>query len=284
MDALLQSSFVKGLFRRAILQSGTLRSCPPATREQHNAIIQHLCEFVGCDKQGLVTAPADRIIAALATANLDPMPFADDGEFFGQKWDENSAEWIDAFMVGDCQFEMTKQSASLELTQEKLIAAFPPEIANAYGLTSSSSAEMCKDIGRVSFNDALFAYAGHTLARRYKKKGIPTYQYIFDQSNPFHPPAKAHHAVDLLFTFTTYTFPDEAANKLGEAVQRTWIKYILGDAPFDGEVCAFGPEGRYVPISEDEYAKRRRAEVYRVMDKIPVRELYGIAENLKTSD
>ena len=283
VDALLQSPLTEGLFQRAILQSGTMRSCPPATREQHNAIIQHLCEFVGCDKQGLVTAPTDRVIAALATSNLDPMPFADDGEFFGQKWDEDSADWIDALMVGDCRFELTRQGASLVLTQEKLLAAFPSDLANAYGLTSSSSAEMCKEIGAFFFSDALFAYAGHTLAQRYKKKGIPTYQYIFDQPNPFYPPAKAHHAVDLLFTFKAYTLPDESTNKLAEAVQRTWIKYIFGGTPFDGKICAFGPEGKYGPISEDEYAKRRRTEVYKAMDKIPLPELYGIAKGLMAS-
>ena len=285
VDALLQSPLTKGIFNRAILQSGTLRSCPPATRQQHDAILQHLCKVVGCDKQGLVTAPTDRIIAALATSDLDPMPFADDGEFFGKQWDEHPADWIDAIMVGDCRFELTRKGVSLVLTKEKLLAAFPPDLANAYGLTSSSSAEMCKDIGAFFFSDALFAYAGHTLAHRYKEKGIATYQYIFDQANPFYPPAnaRAHHAVDLLFTFKAYTLPDKSTTEFGEAVQRTWIKYILGDIPFDGQFCAFGPDGKYGPIDEDEYSKRRRTEVYKAMDKIPLRQLYGIAETLLAS-
>ena len=49
--------------------------------------------------------PVDKVIAALASASFEVMPYAEDGDFFVALSQETTANWGDSIMIGDCGFE-----------------------------------------------------------------------------------------------------------------------------------------------------------------------------------
>ena len=296
VDALLQGR--QGpLFRRAVMQSGSTRAAPPRDRAKHDEIIAHLCQFCNIDqsqknwKTALQTVPVDKIIAALASANFEVMPYADDGEFFNAPWQQTCAKWVDSIMIGDCGFEAgvylqwvphwTTTSLIQDFSSSKKHGA---AIMAAYNLNKDSTDEEAKQIGLDFLNDAVFAHAAHALAQRYKAASIPVYQYVFDQVNPFESSAKAHHSVDLIFLFKAFDITnaaDATAEEFSKIVQEKWVAYGTGGSPWEKDTCyAFGPNGRMGALSTEQLAKRRRSAAYDVLNQITIYELNDVVEHV----
>ena len=259
VDALLQGR--QGpLFRRAIMQSGVVASAPPKSRAEHDAIVAHLAKASGVDQgrsgwqAALQSVPVVKVLAALESSNLAPMPYADDGDFFNAPWEESAAKWVDSIMIGDCEFEaalymrhMPGWSTDVLVKNFMTSSKYGPALMKAYGLSTKCSDDEAKQIALRFLNDAVFAHAGHALARRYKAIKVPVYQYIFDQTNPFNPTARAHHAVDLMYTFKAFDLThaaDTTAEAFSRQAQEKWITYGIGGHPWEAGTCfAFGPQG-----------------------------------------
>ena len=295
IDALLQSC--QGpLFRRAIMQSGSVRASRPKSRAEHEAIIAHLCQFCNVDQSRddwrmvLQAVAADKIVAALATTKIVVMPYADDGEFFEAPWQEKTANWVESIMVGDTGFEAAVYMTWVPFwTTTSLIKDFSSSkkhgatLMAAYNLTKDSTDTEAKQIGLDFLNDAMFAYPAYALAQRYKATSVPVYQYFFDQVNPFDPSAKAHHAVDLLFIFNAYDMSksDETAEDFSKSVQEKWMTYGTGGSPWAKDTYyAFGPSGQTGPLSAEDLAKRRRLPAYDVLSHIPSNELSNVIDHV----
>ena len=295
IDALLQGC--QGpLFRRAIMQSGSVRASLPKNRVEHDATIAHLCQFCNVDQSWddwrtvLQAIPVDKIVAALASAKIVVMPYADDGDFFDAPWHETTANWVDSIMIGDCGFEASVYVPWVPLwTTASLIQDFSSSrkygatLMATYNLTKDASDAEAKQIGLDFLNDAMFAHHAYAMAQRYKAASIPVFEYIFDQVNPFDPSAKAHHAVDLLFTFKAYDMSksDATAEDLSKYVQEKWVTYGSGGNPWTKDTYyAFGPSGRTGPLSTEELAKRRRLTAYDVLCQIPPYELSNVVEHV----
>lgn len=103
-----------------------------------------------------------------------------------------------------------------------------------------------------------------------------TFRYAIDQSSPFQPSSRAHHGVDVLFLFGSYSesFSSAAARKVGQVLRENWITFANGDAPWNEEnVMAFGPLGFCGEISSEEYKERRRVAAWEVLDQMSPGEL-----------
>lgn len=296
VDALLQGRQER-LFRRAVLQSGTVRACLPRSRAEHDAIIQDLCEFCDVDQSRqdwqtkLQVVPVHKLVEKLSSANFEVMPYADDGDFFNAPWQDRSAGWVDSIVVGDCGWESAVHTRWLPLwTATSLIQDFSSSqehvatLMSTYNLTTDTTDEQAKQIGLDFLNDALFAYPAQAVAQRYRAASVPVYQYVFDQDNPFDPSLKAHHAVDLLFTFRAFDLSnaaDATAEDLSTSVQEKWVTYASGESPWNQDTChAFGPDGQMGPIAPEKLAERRRFAAYDVLSQIPVSELNNVVEHV----
>ena len=296
VEALLQRS--QGpLFRRAILQSGLVRGAYPKSRTEHDAIIAHLCQFCNVDqsqedwRMKLQSIASDKIVAALSTAKIVVMPYADDGEFFDAPWQETTATWVDSIMVGDCGFEAAVYVPWVKFwTTASLTQYFSSSkkhgtaLMATYNLTKDSTDAEAKQIGLDFLNDGMFAHPAYAVAQRYKAASVPVYQYIFDQVNPFDPSAKAHHSVDLLYLFRAFDLSKTAeatAEEFSKSVQEKWVTYATGGTPWaKNTYYAFGPSGQVGPLSTEDLKKRRRLPAYGVLDHLSPEELRHIVDQV----
>ena len=186
------------------------------------------------------------------------MPYADDGDFFETPWHEKTAKWVDSIMIGDCGFEASVYVPWMPLwTTASLFQDFLSSenhgttLMATYNLTKDSTDAEAKQIGLDFLNDAMFANPAYAVAQRYKAASVPVYEYFFDQVNPYESAAKAHHAVDLLFTFNAYDMSkaDATAEDFSKSVQEKWLTYGTGGRPWaKNTYYAFGPNGRTGPL------------------------------------
>jgi hypothetical protein len=112
-----------------------------------------------------------------------------------------------------------------------------------------------------------------------KREGNKTFRYVFDQTSPFQPSSRAHHTVDLLFLFGTYSgaFLTEEYVQVGKEMREKWIEFLHGSMPWDeGTVFKFGPLGRCSEVNEDELQTRRRVAIWKMLDSMDSIELNRI--------
>lgn len=104
-----------------------------------------------------------------------------------------------------------------------------------------------------------------------------TFVYLFDQANPYQTSARAHHGVDLIYLFGGSRLVEAANKTVSDEMQRRWIMFINGEAPWDGaKLFAFGPLGRCGLIPDEELEVRRRKqhiEMLKVMDNATLEEV-----------
>jgi len=108
-------SDAKGLFNRAIMQSGTLGGSNPQPQSWGIDLSKKVAKNLGADveKEGweevLKAAPAQDVVAAIEKDGFDFAPYTDDEGFFTKGWGEVGAaapEWCDALMIGDAEFDV----------------------------------------------------------------------------------------------------------------------------------------------------------------------------------
>lgn len=108
------------------------------------------------------------------------------------------------------------------------------------------------------------------ITRNRGAKGLKTYRYVFDQTNPWQASSRAHHGVDIIFLFGGYESKfDEGARSVVQSMQVRWINFVNGEAPWDASKrLAFGPFGSVSDISEAEFALRRRVKHFELLREI----------------
>jgi hypothetical protein len=147
----------------------------------------------------------------------------------------------------------------------------------------TSSRPTAAKLGALDFlTDARFALPVEDIVAARRAARQPTYQYLFDQANPWQSSSRAHHAVDLIFLFGAYDEELARTNPAAAAVacemQERWIAFVGGGAPWEDADSrfAFGPLGRSGEIGDDEFAARRRVRHFAALRETAPEILGGI--------
>ncbi|PWW74992.1 alpha/beta-hydrolase [Tuber magnatum] len=256
----------RGLFKRAIMQSGCLDMGAPRPREKVIQTTQRLASFVkrGGGGKGedwvekLRNASVREVVGGLIKAEVGIWCVSDDGTFFSSPWDQaiptQAILWYP---------QIAPASA---VTIHKAFAGIQPHsarILEAYKVPAPSpdSAPAIRAAAFAFLGDSLFSYPAHKLALRWRSTGKKVYEYCFDQPNPYTPELRgAHHGVDLLYLFPNHELPEK-----DRAVAKAFQKHVLefchsGNAwkASDGQVMGYGPAGKVHVVEKKE--RRRVAE------------------------
>jgi carboxylesterase type B len=109
-------------------------------------------------------------------------------------------------------------------------------------------------------NDIRYTLPIEVVTDKLRAANKRVFRYVIDQSNPWQPSSRAHHAVDLLFLFDGVDLSfNPAASAVGKEMRQRWIRFVNGDTPWSEDLrFAFGPVGECKEIDELQVAARRR--------------------------
>lgn len=264
---------------RGILQSGSLYLSPPQPLEKGTSLILGLsAKLSEKHNVSLSEAPVPILLQSLLENNINPLWIQQEPDLLDWKGRVNDVQEL---LIGDVEYESIIWRNGLETVSATEIAAVfdNEELKHLYGVTLSRPT--ASRLAALDFiNDVRFALPVEELAASRRSAGKATYQYVFDQVNPWQSSSRAHHGVDLIFLFGGYdlTF-NPAAAAVAEVMQERWIAFVNGDNPWNGEKrFAFGPHGKSGEITEEEFAARRRVghfSLLREMDPVRLGEIFG---------
>ena len=115
------------LFRRAILQSGTIQLVYPETIEEQVAISRKVASVLGFDGvdevDNLKTVSVKELIKGLEKANVGIPAPTFDGELFDRDLNlyEHVPSWCESIFIGDCEFEVISSFIFLEVQCAKFM-------------------------------------------------------------------------------------------------------------------------------------------------------------------
>ncbi|OBT71606.1 hypothetical protein VF21_09529 [Pseudogymnoascus sp. 05NY08] len=254
---------------RGILQSGSLYLSPPQPLEKGTSVISSLsANLLAKHHVSLSEAPVSLLLQQLKDDNINPLWIQQEPDLL--RWQERLGD-IQDLLIGDVEYEAAIWRNGLEaVVATDIAAAFgSDELRRLYGV--SPSRPTASKLGALDFiNDARFALPVEEIAAARRKAGKTTYQYVFDQVNPWQSSSRAHHAVDLIFLFGSYDLSgNPAAAAVAKAMQERWIAFVSGEGPWDAEKrFAFGPHGKSAEITDEEFAARRRVGHFGVLREI----------------
>ncbi|CCX32396.1 Alpha/Beta hydrolase protein [Pyronema domesticum] len=298
VDCHLQSNDSVPYFRRAVLQSGTLRVLRPSSVEKRVELTRRAAAALGFDGEDwperLAAASVEDIRQAQDKIGMFSISAVDDGEFFQKGIDVGKPivpEWVDSIMIGDCGYEGFLWLPKFKhIEASKIIAVLESQgelgkaVLTAYPGLTSSDREVSLDATLYLLQDLSFSHPNSALTAAYKALDKPVYSYLFDQHNPWEPKKhRSHHACDLLFWFNGYDFSstvDAKGNQdVSEAMKRALISYTNGENPWDdSEVMGFGPDGFVGTVAKENEGKTRRVHVYEILDKYPAEEVLKLSD------
>ncbi|KAK9764377.1 hypothetical protein K7432_008159 [Basidiobolus ranarum] len=276
-----------GLFKRAILQSGTINTAPPVPVSTDQSLFEQLLEKYGIDKnldsQGKVDALRQinytTLINDANALGSNITPHQDDvlihADIIKQALEfQGYDQGIEAVIMGDCKDEGTMFYKQNNLTNPEGYKAYVEtripqnlrqEFMSMYPKPQSNSTDEWAALGSSINGDLKFHGPTHLYAKSLATQGkYKTWYYHFDQpiqayiyitSKTLGLPPAVHHASDLLPTFlqTARLTPHETlvAQKLVEY----WVRFAYGEDlsqngwnRFDtGKVLLFGPD----PVSRE---------------------------------
>lgn len=128
----------------------------------------------------------------------------------------------------------------------------------------------CK-LGALDFmSDVRFVLPVEIMAERWRHDERPVFRFLVDQTNPWQPSSRAHHAVDLLYLFGGFDLSFEpTARRVSLQLQQKWLQFVNGENPWQpGASWAFGPYGESKCIGEPELAARRRKRHLRALGNV----------------
>jgi para-nitrobenzyl esterase len=260
VSALLAMPAAKGLFHRAVIQSGA--AVRFTTRERANALADAVVKRLGgLDK--LQEAPLDALLGAIVPASkaagprafplLDRYDFGPvvDGKLVAQHPAEPSTSPLgDAIplMIGGTAREASlfldddavwHRTLTEEQLRERVAAVAGPETEAALtlyrtGLPGASPADrLIAALTGSNFTVRTLLYA----ERRAARGGAPTYHYSLDWPSPFAGGRMgAHHAMDLPFVFDTTEVPlstkgADGAPELAAIMSASWAAFARNGTP-----------------------------------------------------
>lgn len=137
------------------------------------------------------------------------------------------------------------------------------ELATLYHVDHERPAQTLN--GALDFlTDVNWGFRVHTMYQKRRERKQKTYQFVFDQPNPWQASSRAHHAVDLIMIFGGIDLCfNSGAVKVGQRIRQAWIDFAYGEDPWSEEkTFAFGPFGTSGELTDGEYRFRRRVHCY----------------------
>jgi para-nitrobenzyl esterase len=273
--ALVASPLAKGLFHRAIGQSGGCfapmqhlnaerNGQPPA--EQAG---EKLAAALGCDKDGdplaaMRAKTADEVLAGAAgraQANVDGWVFPDEIANIYAAGKQNLVPVI----VGSNADEATAFAGALPpLSMDAFVAnakrkygELAERFLEVYPVASSSDV---KNAVFHSARDEIFTWEMRTWARMMQKAGCPAYLYYFSRVPP-RPDAEkygAYHAAEIIYAFDNLAkvpWQQQAADRaLAQAISGAWVQFAATGDPGGSNLPAwpaYEPKGEpYIEFGE----------------------------------
>lgn len=226
----------------------------------------------------LSEAPVPILLQSLLENNINPFWIQQEPDLLG--W-EGRVNDVQELLIGDVEYESVIWRNGIEtISATEIAATFDNEkLKNLYGV--SPSRPTASRLAALDFiNDLRFALPIEEISASRRSAGKATYQYVFDQVNPWQSSSRAHHGVDLISLFGGYdlTF-NPAAAAVAKSMQERWITFVNGNSPWNGDNrFAFGPHGKSGEIIDEEFAARRRVAHFgllREMDPVKLGGIFG---------
>jgi len=247
---LLAMPAARGLFHRAILQSGASGLSPP-TRIDANAFTDAYCAELGVAPRQLPELPAEQLLAGqeritrslglgaftpyLDGVTISRLPIdtlrAGDGVCVPTLLGSNRDEWalFDLFVPGSTAIVIAQLRSRFGAAVDRMHAAY-------LAARSDGSAERAwlDLVGEVAFRIPMIRLA------EAQARHAPVWMYRFDWSSPaFGGKLGAAHALELPFVWNVVDSPigqlllggDASAPPLARAMQTAWATFIRGAAP-----------------------------------------------------
>jgi len=275
VSALLAMPAAKGLFHRAVIQSGA--AVRFTTRERANALAGAVLKQLGLgDADKLREAPLDQLLGAIVPASraagLRAYPLLDrydfgpvvDGAVVTQHPAEpttsplgddiplmigGTAREAALFLDDDAVWRRTLSEAEL---RERIAAIAGPDTDAAIALYrellpgASPADRLIAALTGSNFTVRTWLYAERRAARVNEKSGgAPVYHYSLDWGSPFAGGRMgAHHAMDLPFVFDTTETPlstqgADGAPELAAAMSATWAAFARAGKPDNPAIPAW---------------------------------------------
>ncbi|RPA94931.1 alpha/beta-hydrolase [Choiromyces venosus 120613-1] len=283
VDAQLHASSPvgKGLFKRAVMQSGCIDIGAPKSREKMVRTTQRVADSVeqsGGEKdedwvEKLRNASVRQVIGGLVQAQVRKWCLTDDDTFFPSPWDQEAVgipDWCESIITGDCGFEsyvwypqIAPASGTAIHKAFSGIEKHSSRILETYKVPAPSqeSTPALRAAAFAFISDGVYSYPAHKLASRWRAAGKKVYEHCFDQANPYTPELRgAHHGVDLLYLFPNYELPEKDAVVAGE-FQKHVLEFCRSGKAWevkDGQVMGYGPAGKVGVVEKKD--RRRVAE------------------------
>lgn len=293
VSSLLALPEARGLFHKAIPQSGAAHNVSPAShaaqvaeRFLHAAGAQGVADLVAMGADELVTVQQQFVIefftdidgqaGAGATARLPFQPVVDDVVFTEPVIDSLRAGAASdvPVLTGTCldEWNLFQFLDTAEPDEELLLARFgklfddPPA---ALGVYRRAHPEMNpKQLFGAAVTDLVFRQPAIRLAEAQVANGAPTYMYLFTWPSPaMNGLFGACHALDVPFVFGNLGAPglsmlvgDAAPTSLVDAVQESWLAFARTGDPSNAVV------GEWPRYDLDRRATVRLDESVEVLD------------------
>jgi para-nitrobenzyl esterase len=289
--SLMAMPAAKGLFRRAIAESGALNLIH--TTDSATSVAQQLMKYAGVtDVPGLLSLSTQQIVQAESDMNKANPASA---TVFGPVLDGSvisepplhsvaagSAAGID-LMIGTNLDEMRLWTIKVPAMAQfplSVVATYLPMLQNAVGGSADAIAASYKsrrpdatdgDVTMAVLTDVMFRVPSIRVAEAQSAKQPKTYMYLFTWPSPTVPKLGACHAIELPFVFGTLKGTREEAltgknppRKLSDTIQDAWLAFSRTG----------NPNGKGVP-SWQPYDPRTRATMVFNVDSAQQNDPYG---------
>jgi para-nitrobenzyl esterase len=268
--ALLGCPAARGLFRRAIVQSGGVHVHSIDDAERAGDRLAAVIGIAACDRTSLEHVPATELVAATAEIGkrrpdpgLMPLPFLPvvDGTFLPVDPLDAVADGASAgvdLMIGTNRDELTlfglgnpallaMDEKGLERWMANSVPEIPPlEVIEAYREARRARSEPVevKDVWVAAGTDIVFRWPSLQLAAAHGLGTSKTFAYLFDWESPaFDGLLGSTHALELPFVFGAVHLPvvqlfsggGPAADTLSRQMQMAWLAFATrGDPSHEG--------------------------------------------------
>jgi para-nitrobenzyl esterase len=283
---LLGTPTAKGLFRRAVVQSGGAHVHSLEEAERSAERMAAVLGIASCDRESLERIPAAELVAATEEIGrrrpdpgMIPLPFLPvvDGVFLPEHplvaVANGGATAVD-LLIGTNRDELTLfglgnpalMALDEEGTHHWVANAVPDmsatEVIDVYRAARRARSEPvgATDIWVAVGTDVVFRWPSLQLAAAHVGRGARAYVYLFDWESPaFGGVLGSCHALELPFVFGAVRLPvvqlfsgsGRAVDVLSEQMQRAWLAFAATGNPSHGSIDewrSWDPRGRATMI------------------------------------
>lgn len=288
-------------FQRAILASGSLFTTPPQKDRDGFGLIGlvegnlQLIEFDKgntsgnfTDEASMLGAKPEALLQCIRDLQIGRMWFWDEPEL--RSWQDVTKKFghLDGLMIGDCRDEaLYLKHLFTKISAKEIANCFATAdgqiIAEQYQITPKMNDGAARKAALDFMSDARFnAWPTHiTKMLSTDNASTKTYQYIYDQANPWKKD-ECGHATDLISVFGGYDDElGEEDKKVGQGVRQKYIAFVNGEEPWStGSTYGFGPAGNSGEVSDEQVRSRRRTKALETIREVGVTKVSALWLNL----